>query len=139
MSYKNGHGYVVIYRPEHPLADAQGRVLEHRLKWYEAKGPFSIKAIIHHKNGQRDDNRIQNLAYMASRGDHARSHFPHGFVDRPWNKGMKRMVNLRCNYCGLDFTRTWVRFYKAFKVVNKQHCSRQCALATGRALAGGKP
>lgn len=35
----DANGYIVIHRPEHPLASPQGKVLEHRVVLYDKIGP----------------------------------------------------------------------------------------------------
>lgn len=57
------HGYRVLRRPGHPYARAKkGAVGEHILVMCEFLGrPLHEKETIHHKNGIRDDNRIENL------------------------------------------------------------------------------
>lgn len=56
-------GYIRIYNmPEHPNADKKGSVFEHTLVMSEfLERPLRDKENVHHKNGQRDDNRIENL------------------------------------------------------------------------------
>lgn len=58
-------GYVLIYMPHHPRADANGRVLEHIVVWERANGMIVPDGyVIHHKNGIKDDNREENLELM---------------------------------------------------------------------------
>lgn len=46
----------------HPCADKYGRIMEHRFVMYNHIGrPLKDHENVHHKNGLRDDNRIENL------------------------------------------------------------------------------
>lgn len=54
-------GYVYIWCPDHPLAQADGYVAEHRMVAWDA-GLFSDSQLaVHHRNGDRTDNRLENL------------------------------------------------------------------------------
>lgn len=55
-------GYLYVYFRSHPYADKGGRVFEHRLIFEQKLGRYLLPfESIHHKNGVRDDNRIENL------------------------------------------------------------------------------
>jgi hypothetical protein len=61
----NRKGYILRLMRGHPRADKKGYVMEHILVWEEATG-ISVKkdCCIHHLNGKKDDNRIENLCLM---------------------------------------------------------------------------
>lgn len=82
---RNGEGYVLSYVDmSDPLASMRakaGYVLQHRLVMARALGrPLSRHESVHHINGVRDDNRLENLQLR---------HGKHG-------KG----IVLRCAHCG---------------------------------------
>lgn len=55
-------GYVLIRLPEHPDAMSNGYVFEHRLVMGKKVGRRLTKfEHIHHLNGIKDDNRLENL------------------------------------------------------------------------------
>lgn len=58
-------GYVLAKRHGHPMADSQDYVLEHRFVMAEHLGrPLHRHEHVHHKNGDRGDNRLENLELL---------------------------------------------------------------------------
>lgn len=71
---KNKGGYTLVLKKGHPMADVLGYVLEHRLVMAEHLGRLlSDDEIVHHKNGNKQDNRIENLEIM-TRSEHVVMH-----------------------------------------------------------------
>ena len=58
-------GYIHIYKPDHYFCNSRGYVKEHRLKYEEYHNCCLLKwAIIHHRNGDRMDQKNENLEVM---------------------------------------------------------------------------
>lgn len=72
-----GGGYIKELCPEHPRADAGGYVLQHRLVMEQVLGrPLLPTERVHHKNGNRQDNRSENLELWTGVGTSKKD--PHG-------------------------------------------------------------
>lgn len=57
-----GDGYIKIYKPDHPFVVNKKYVLEHRLVIEKKIGRYlTANETVHHKNGVRSDNRLENL------------------------------------------------------------------------------
>jgi len=81
---RSHQGYVRVLKPSHPNADQTGYVQEHRLVMSEYLGrPLTELESVHHRNGIKDDNRIENLE-LTTNGAH---------------KG-----RIFCPYCGKEFS-----------------------------------
>ena len=101
----------------HPNANKNGVILEHRLVMSEFLGrPLLPGEVVHHVNGDAEDNRIKNLELL-NRSSHAHTH----------QDGTAEWLTLTCAYCGDEFQR------RANRVRTKQkqgqtdfYCSRSC-------------
>lgn len=83
----NYQGYIVIYKQDHPLANNTGYVLEHRWIVEQNIGRYLEPwEDVHHKNGNKLDNRLENLQLM-THGEHMRLEMT---VD---------MSNRKCSLC----------------------------------------
>lgn len=81
--HKTLEGYILVLDKNNPSSNAEGRIMEHRKVMEEFLGRRLEKwEIVHHKNGIKDDNRLENLDIVINK-----KHF--GVV--------------RCPYCTKDF------------------------------------
>jgi hypothetical protein len=72
--YVHKTGYIYVYAPVHPHKNADGYVLEHRLIYERTHGvTLTRRDIVHHLNGQRADNRPENL-HCTTRDAHSLMH-----------------------------------------------------------------
>jgi len=59
--------YVSVFMPHHPNANKEGKILEHRLVMSQHLGrPLYKDENVHHINGDRHDNRLENLELWSS-------------------------------------------------------------------------
>lgn len=73
---KSKAGYIFVkLQPSDPfycMTDTEGYVFEHRLIVAKHLGrPLTNEEIVHHKNGIRDDNQLENLELMSSAKEHS--------------------------------------------------------------------
>lgn len=111
---KGDYNYAIVRG--HPRATVQGYVLEHRAVVESHLGRILDKnEVIHHINGNKKQNNIENLVVMKN-GEHARIHrLHHG----------RKMVELRCPNCSLIFIKEHNKTHLA-KPSNYTCCSPRC-------------
>lgn len=68
-------GYVRLYKPNHPMSDSSGYLLEHRYVMSEYLGRnLGAEEIVHHKDQNKSNNDIDNLK-ITNRQEHIGIHF----------------------------------------------------------------
>jgi len=93
-------------------------VAEHRVLIEKHLGRrLRANEVVHHKNGVRDDNRIENLEVL-ERSSHAVKHAR----DRT-----PEIIRLVCPACGKDFEKLARKHRWNQKQKSKSYCSRTCA------------
>jgi hypothetical protein len=70
------HGYIMIMKRDHPYCSRRdGYVYKHRLVMEEHLGRYLLPTEdVHHINGDKKDNRIENLQLFPSRSAHTKFH-----------------------------------------------------------------
>lgn len=67
--------YVHVYHPEHPSSHKNGYVYEHRVVMESKLCRYLNKdEVVHHINGNKCDNRIENLELFRNRSEHLKHH-----------------------------------------------------------------
>ena len=78
IRYENNYGYIMVrIYPDNPyyIMTSEGHINEHRLIMAQhLKRPLDKEEIVHHNNGKKDDNRIENLKLFKNVTEHQNYH-----------------------------------------------------------------
>ena len=100
-------GYVMIRKPDHHRARQNGYVLEHILVMEKVLNRELKKGEeIHHRNGDRTDNRPENLELFSNHKDHFELHLPLVAKYPNCKCGRKHTSKGMCSRCLAYFRRT---------------------------------
>jgi len=101
-----GDGRWMIYAPEgyQGTVYKSGLIYEHRIIMeYYIKKNLTFNEIVHHKDGNKLNNKLENLELM-SRAEHTSHHDPEPEV-----------VSIKCDFCGVLFQRNKNQTYKKYE------------------------
>ena len=97
-------GYIACYCPDHPMATKNGLVMEHRVVMEKHLGIYIPEGFsVHHINGVKDDNKIENLALMTKSAhsalhnsrDGKQKHGKDHPLYKPFDKGTAQELRLQ--------------------------------------------
>lgn len=113
---KGDYTYAVV--PSHPKATTLGYVFEHRIVVENHIGRLlNSTEIVHHKNGNKKDNRIENLEVM-NHINHSKMHaLERGFLN----------CILKCPQCDTVFERSYRQSFQTAPKRFGVFCSRSCS------------
>ncbi len=146
--------YILEYKPKHPCHQRGGWIFQHRIVMEKYLGRYLTRdERIHHENGMKTDNRIENLKLFANHSEHLKYHLSDpklierlrelGYkrIQTPETKEKCRIVKLGNKHCvgrHLSFeTRMKISKANKGKIRTEETLSRM-SIAISRAWEEGK-
>jgi len=124
--YQSAVGYIFI-KQDHPNSDKRGYIPEHVLTMSNnLKRPIDKSEVVHHINGVKFDNRIENLVVM-KRAVHT-SHHHKGFYKPNSLKNLTHVPSIvmhhySCKHCSKSFSTTGAKQRHNKNVFCSSSCS----------------
>lgn len=113
--YMDNKGRFRVYRPDYPRAYHEGYALRAHVVWWLENGkPHAKDTEIHHIDGTRDNDHIENLVCL-SHGEHRSIH-------------QENFVTIKCIGCGKEFKEHFWRVSER----GRKFCSQECYHKTPR-------
>lgn len=111
--------YLYALVPDHPRSTKNGYVLYHRIVMENHLGRLlTTKEVVHHLNGDKHDNRIENLQVLSNE-EHGRLHH---------QSNLSTLVRLKCPNCKKVFVRRLgLTHLTPSKKTKTTFCSRSCS------------
>lgn len=148
------NGYTVLYMPEyHQTIGNSGCVYEHRYIMEQYLGRIlAPEETIHHEDGNKKNNNINNLTLFKTKSDHNRYHKT-GIKIKENDYYISPIIpyistqDLRCNRCGTKITRSskyglcykcWVELNKSKIKPSKENLLHICQKYKGNFTEIGK-
>jgi len=98
----NSQGYVLVLLRKHPNCESNGYFREHRLVMEKHLGRYLLKSEdVHHINGIRTDNRIENLELITNRSEHIKKyhHQDKNYFFKKGQKAIPHKEGCKCSRC----------------------------------------